>query len=250
VKDRVALRMIEDAENRGVIMPGDTLLETSSGNTGIALAGISKIKGYKMIVLLPRTASPERLSILKRLGAVVLLYNPEDGRAKTLDYAKRLSAINGWKMLNQYENQANVQAHNKTGEEIILKLNEDKIIPDFLVLGIGTGGTITGISQIMKKEYPNLKIIGLVPEDRVEGLRGFDDFKPPILDLSLIDEIVKIKESEAKEGLSKLMNEYGISAGISSGAVFFASKQIAEREDGKNIVTLFPDGIEKYLSYI
>ena len=242
--------MIEEAENLGLISPGDTLLETSSGNTGIALAGMSLIKGYKMIVLLPKIASSERLNILKRLGAVILLHNPEEGRANTLEYAKKLSNLNGWKMLNQYENQANVRAHNKTGEEIVNKLKDYKIIPDFLILGIGTGGSITGISQVLKKEYPLIKVIGVIPQDRVEGLRGLDDFKPPILDLSLVDEIIKVKELDAKEGVNRLVKKYGVSVGISSGAVFFVAKQIAEKQEGKKIITLFPDGIDKYLSYI
>jgi len=243
--------MIVDAEKKGTIKIGDTLLEVSSGNTGIGLAGVSLLKGYNVKIMLPETASNERVNLLKKLGAEVIFYNTNDGRAKILQYAKELAKANNWKMLNQYENKANVEAHYKTAEEIIKQLTKNNIIPDVLVLGIGTGGTITGISKILKEKFPKIKVIGIHPEDKIEGLRGFDDFKPPIMDSSLIDSIIKVSEGEAKSGMQELITKYGLLVGISSGAAFFVTKEIAQSfEGGKNIITLFPDGLDKYLSYI
>jgi cysteine synthase A len=129
-------------------------------------------------------------------------------------------------------------------------LENNQIIPDYLVIGIGTGGTITGIARVMKKKYPQIKVIGILPEDRIEGLRGFQEFKPPILDLSLVDELINVKEAKAKESMKQLVLKYGLLVGISSGAAFYLSKDLAIKFKGKNIVTLFPDGIEKYLSYM
>jgi len=242
--------MIEDAEARGLIKPGDTLIESSSGNTGIAMAGISKIKGYKMVVILPDTASTERINIIRKLGGIVITNKSGEGRARGIEIAKNLADINGWKMLNQYDNQANTRAHYKTGNEIVLKLKELNAHPDFLVLGVGTGGTITGISTILRAEYPNIKIIGIVPLDRVEGLRGFEDHKPGILDLTKIDEIVKVSELEAKQSVKELAEEKGLLIGISSGAAYFISKKLAIENPSSKIITLFPDGLDKYLSYI
>lgn len=241
--------MINEAERKGILNKDTTLIEVSSGNTGIALAAIALTKGYKMKVIIAENASPERITLLKSLGADIIFVKPEEWRDKAVKMGKELAKKNNWLMLNQYENKANVQAHYKTGKEIIKQLKTEKIIPDILIAGIGTGGTITGIATILKKKYPKIKVIGILPEDRIEGLRGFEEFKPPILDLSLVDEIIKVKGSEAKEAMEELIKKHGLLVGISSGAAFHLSKKLSE-EGGKKIITLFPDGLDKYLSYI
>jgi cysteine synthase A len=237
--------MIQDAEQKGILKKGDTLIEVSSGNTGISLAGISLLKGYHLNVILPNNASSDRVNILKGLGAEIIFVKPEDWRDKAISYGKELAKKNNWIMLNQYENEANVKAHYTTAEEILNQLG-GRITPDFVVLGIGTGGTITGISKVLKQKFPKIKVIGIVPKDRIEGLRGFKEFKPPILDLSVIDKIVEVSEEEAIEGLRDLVMERRLSVGVSSGAAFFVSKKIAGKEEGTNIIALFPDGADRY----
>ena len=242
--------MIEDAEKGGKLRSGDTILEVSSGNTGIGLAGFALLKGYNVKVMISTAASKERESLLKFLGAEVLLYDHDDGRKKAIENARALVEKNGWVMLNQYDNPTNVLAHENTAGEIIESLKSENKIPDYLVLGIGTGGTITGISRILKKKFPGLKTIGIIPEGTIEGIRDFTDINPKILDLSLIDEIIRVKEEDSKNAVLELTRKYGLLMGFSSGAVYSISKKIAEKEDGKTIITLFPDGIEKYLSYL
>jgi cysteine synthase A len=242
--------MIEAAEKEGKLKRGDTLIEVSSGNTGIALAAISLLKGYNLKVIIAENASKERIDLLMALGAEIIFVKPEDWRDKAVRFGKKLAEENGWIMLNQYENNANVLAHYTTAKEIISNLELSKIIPDYLIIGIGTGGTITGLAKLMKEKYPSLKVIGILPEDRIEGLRGFAEFKPPILDLSLVDELINVREFDAKESMKELAKKYGLLAGVSSGAAFHLSKIFATKFNEKNIVTLFPDGIEKYLSYI
>lgn len=248
VKDRIALEMIEEAEKEGKLKKGDTLLEVSSGNTGIALASIALIKGYNMKVILPETASKERIQILKMLNAEIIFVKPEDWRDKAVRYGKELALKNGWIMLNQYENEANVTAHYKTGKEIIKTLESKKIVPDYFVAGIGTGGTITGIARVLKSRYPKIKIIGILPEGKIEGLRGFEEFKPKILDLSIVDKLVRVGEADAKNSVKDLISKHSLLIGMSSGAAYLIAKKYASR--GGNVVTLFPDGIDKYLSYI
>ena len=237
--------MIEKAELEGKIKKGDTLIEVSSRNTGISLAAISLIKGYNLKIILPETASKERINILKMLKAELIFVKPEDWRDKAVKYGKMLAEENNWIMLNQYENQANVKAQEKTGKEILASLGEE--IPDVFIAGIGTGGTITGISKILKNKFPNIKVIGILPEGKIEGLRGFEEFKPKILDLTLVDELIKIKEEIAVQATKDLI-EQGLLMGVSSGAAFYLAKKYAEK--GLKVVTIFPDGIEKYLSYI
>ena len=243
--------MIEMAEKEGKLKPGDTIIEVSSGNTGIGLAGFALLKKYNVKIMISTSASKERSSLLKFLGAEVLLYNHDEGRKKAIERAEKLAKDNGWFFINQYSNQANVLAHKNTAEEILASLAAENIIPDYLVLGIGTGGTITGISKIMKEKFPNLRVIGIIPENsgKIDGIRDFRDINPKILDLNLVDNIEHISEEDSKQGVIELARVHGLLAGFSSGAAFIASKRIAEKED-KNIITIFPDGIEKYLSYI
>ncbi len=247
VKDRVALSLIEQAEKEAVLHKGDTIIEASSGNTAIGLASIALIKGYKMKVVLPEDASKERIKLLEKLNVEIMFISKADWGKNAIEKVKKLAKENNWKFLNQYENPANILAHRKTGIEIIKQLHG--IIPDFLVLGIGTGGTITGISFELKKVFPDLKVIAIIPKDKIEGIRDINSFTPKILDKKLIDDFIEITNNDVEESLSDLIGR-GILVGKSSAAAFSASKKIAVKNPNKNIITLFPDGIEKYLSYI
>jgi cysteine synthase A len=242
--------MILDAERKGILKKGDTLIETSSGNTGIGLAGIALIRGYKAKIMISDIASQERINLLKFLGAEVLFYSHIDGRGAAIEMAKKLAKENDWVMLHQYENESNVLAQEETAQEILESLEIENIIPDYLILGIGTGGTITGMSRIFKKKFPNIKVVGIIPAGKIEGIRDFRDINPKILNLNLIDEIIEVKEEDSRNSARELAQKYGLLLGFSSAAVYHLSKKIAEMEDGKKIITLFPDGIEKYLSYI
>lgn len=242
--------MIEEAEQSGILKKGDTLIETSSGNTGIALAAIGLLKGYKVKIMISDVASAERVNLLRFLGADIIFYNHVEGRKAAIETAKKLVKEQGWIMLNQYENKANVLAQEETANEIIKSLKLENIIPDYLILGIGTGGTLTGIAKNLKKRFPNINVMGIIPEGKIEGIRDFRDINPGILNISLIDEIINVSEFNSKEAIKELAHKYGILAGPSSGAAFYVSKDIATKFNGKNIITLFPDGIEKYLSYI
>ncbi len=247
VKDRVAISLIEQAEKEEVLKKGDTIIEASSGNTAIGLASIALIKGYKMKVVLPEDASAERIKILQKLNADIVFISKEDWGKNAIEKVKILAKENNWKFLNQYENPANINAHRKTGIEIISQLNDE--IPDFLVLGIGTGGTITGISTELKKVFPKIKIIGIMPKEKIEGIRDINVFTPKILNKDLIDEFVEVFTEDVEKSQDELVQK-GILVGKSSSAAFSASKKIAIKFPGSRIVTLFPDGIEKYLSYI
>ncbi len=247
VKDRVALNLINQAELEGQLQKGDTIIEASSGNTAIGLAAIAKIKGYKINVALPEDASLERIKLLKKLGARLIFISREDWGKNAIEQVKIMAKENNWKFLNQYENKANVEAHEKTGLEILNQLNGTKI--DILVLGIGTGGTITGLSKILKKNFPQMKVFGILPKDNIEGIRNITIFSPKILDKNFIDGFIEINSSEVEDSFNELVNG-GILVGKSSAAAFAVSKKIILQTKSKNVLTLFPDGIEKYLSYI
>jgi len=247
VKDRVAFGLIEQAEREGFLQKGDTIVEASSGNTAIGLASISQIRNYKIKIVLPEGASIERVKLLKKLGAELIFVPREDWGKNAIENVKELANKNNWKFLNQYENNANVEAHKKTGQEIIKQLNG--VNPDVLVLGIGTGGTITGISEILKKEFPKIKVVGIVPKGKIEGIRDINVFTPKILNKNLIDYFIEISEEEMESSFNELVS-VGILVGKSSAAAFAASKKIIFESKTKNVITLFPDGIEKYLSYI
>ncbi len=242
--------MILDAEKVGRLKKGDTIIETTSGNTGIALAGFALLRGYGVKILISDVASIERINLLKFLGAEVMFYSHAEGRAGAIDKARKLALENNWIMLNQYENNSNILAHEETAIEVIEALVLEKVIPTHLVLGIGTGGTITGMAKVFKEKFPAIKVIGIIPDGKIEGIRDYKDINPKILDLNLIDEIVPVSEENSKTTLQELVIKHGIMAGFSSASSFFYSKKIAENKEGNVIVTLFPDGIEKYLSYI
>ncbi len=251
IKDRIALAMIEQAEKEGRLVKGKTILEPTSGNTGIALAMVASVKGYKMKIVMPDSMSIERRKILKVFGVEIILVKKEDWRDAAIRFTKGLAEKDDdLVMLNQYENKMNKDVHYQiTATEIIEQMEGKKI--DYFIAGIGTGGTITGIGRRLKEEYPDIKIIGVEPEieTQIQGLKSLaEGYVPPILDLDIIDERIIIQDEDAFESTRALAREEGIFAGISSGAAYFIAKQIAGKISSGNIVTIYPDRGERYLS--
>ncbi len=258
VKDRIALYMIEDAERRGKIHPGDTLIEPTSGNTGIGLAYVSAVKGYKLILVMPDTMSKERLKILKALGANVLLTSGELGMKGAVEKAADLAKTKGYFCPGQFTNPANPEAHRKTTAREILKQVPEI---DVFVAGVGTGGTITGVGEVLKKEIKDKKIliVAVEPEGspvlsggqpgphKIQGIGA--GFIPEVLNMEIIDEIIKVKNEDAFSTSRRLAREEGIFAGVSSGAALWAALKIAKNlEEEKKIVVILPDTGERYLS--
>jgi len=251
IKDRIALAMIEKAEKQGVLTQGKTIIEPTSGNTGIALAMVAAIKGYKLKIVMPESMSIERRQMIKAFGAELILVKPEDWRDAAIRFTKKLVEDNkDLVLLNQFENEVNFEAHYQTtGKEILEQMNGERI--DYFVAGLGTGGTITGIAKRLKEKFPDAKIIGIQPKagSKIEGLKSLKDgYIPPIMDLNIIDEIVEVDQKDAFESVKKLAQKQGIFAGPSSGTALFISLEIAKKIESGNIVTIFPDRGEKYLS--
>lgn len=253
IKDRAAFSMIEDLEKKGIIGKGDTIVEATSGNTGIAVAGVCAVKGYKAKIIMPEGMSVERIKLLTLLGAEVMLV--KGGMEQAIKEAERLENKSHHFFLRQFENEANALAQEKTGEEIWRDMNKDI---DIVVCGIGTGGTITGVGRYLKNKDKSVKVIGVEPssspflskgikgEHKIQGIGA--GFLPPILDESVIDEIVAVSDEDAFDTMKRLAREEGILAGISSGAALWAALNIKQR--GKRIVVIFPDSAERYLSVI
>jgi cysteine synthase B len=253
IKDRIALYMVERAEKEGILKKGKTIIEPTSGNTGISLAMIGAIKGYKVKIVMPKTMSIERRKMLKFFGAELILVKEKEWRDGTIRFTKSLiKKDKNLVLLNQYENEANVRAHYETtGKEIIEQMGDKKI--DVLVAGVGTGGTITGVGKRLKEKYPDVKIVGVFPrpKTKIQGLKSIEEgYIPPILDLKIIDEKIIVEDKEAFEMTKKLAREEGIFVGLSSGAALFAALKIAKRLSSGNIVVIFPDRGEKYLSLL
>ena len=252
VKDRIALSMIEKAEKEGILTKGKTIIEPTSGNTGIGLAMVAAFKGYKLKIVMPETMSIERRQMIKALGGELILVKKEEWRDGAIKFTKNLIKNNkDFVMLNQYENTANVKAHYEgTAPEII---NDIKGKIDIFVAGIGTGGTITGAGKRLKENYPNIKIIGVLPkpEGNIQGLKSIEEgYIPPILDLNIIDEKFIIEDENAFLMTKKLAQEEGIFVGPSSGAAMYAALKVAEKLKQGNVVVIFPDRGEKYLSVL
>ena len=248
IKDRTALALIEDAERRGAIAPGDTIMEPTSGNTGISLAMISRVRGYKLVAVMPENVTEERRQLLRLYGAEIVETDGEFGSNGAVDVAKRLAAENGLYMPFQYGNEANPRAHYEgTAEEIVRDCPEI----DVFVAGLGTGGTLMGSSRRLKEHRPDIQIVACEPlqGDPVSGLRSLDDgFVPPILDLSRLDRKLLVGNRDAILMTRRLAAEEGIFAGVSSGAVIHTCARVAARMTRGTIVGIVCDGGWKYLS--
>lgn len=259
VKDRVGLELIEDAERKGLISPGDTLIEPTSGNTGIGIAAVAAIKGYRTIITLPETMSEERRNMLKAYGAELILTDGDKGMQGAIDKANELKeSMDGAVILGQFVNPANAKAHKKsTGPEIYQQMS-GKV--DIFVAGVGTGGTITGIGEYLKSINPDIKVVAVEPLTSAvlsgeipkgHGIEGIGaGFVPDILNTEIYDEVIKISDEEAfSEGRNFARTE-GIMVGISSGAALKAGVILARRKENKhkNIVVLLPDSGDRYLS--
>jgi len=244
IKDRMAKYMTERAEERGKLKPGYTIIEATSGNTGISFAMISAIKGYKMIAVMPEETSNEKLKLMKIFGAKIILTSKKGGLAEAIRKSEELAKKykNVW-LPKQFENPDNVEAHRKgLGKEILKQMDE----VDAFVAGIGTGGTLMGVAKALKKKFPKVKIIGVQAAELPHQIEGISDgIVPKILDLSLIDKIIKIKSKDAILMTKKLAKKYGLLVGISSGANILAALQLSKKY--KNVVTVLPDRAERYL---
>lgn len=250
VKDRIALAMVEKAERDGVLTKRKTIIEPTSGNTGISLAMVGAVKGYKVKIVMPESMSIERRKILKAFGAELILVKKEDWRDAAIKFTKELAKKDkNLVLLNQYENEANVMAHYETtGKEILEQMKKKKI--DVFVAGIGTGGTIMGVGRRLREKYPNVEIIGVEPrvETKIEGLRSTEEYLPPILNFKEINQRVIVEDEDAFLTTKEIIKKEGIFVGISSGAAFYVAIQKAKEMISSNIVVIFPDRGEKYLS--
>lgn len=261
VKDRVALAMIEDAELKGILQPGATIIEPTSGNTGVGLAFVSAVKGYKLILTMPDTMSVERRNLLKALGAELVLTPGADGMKGAIAKAEELKASHpGSVILQQFENPANPAMHLRTTGLEIWRDTEGKV--DIFVAGVGTGGTVSGVGEALKMRAPNVKIVAVEPTDspvlsggkpgshKIQGIGA--GFVPKNYKASVVDEIIQVQNDDAIRTSRELAKEEGLLVGISSGAAVYAAMQLAKLPEnkGKMIVALLPDTGERYLSTI
>ena len=258
VKDRIALAMIEAAERSGRLKPGDTIVEPTSGNTGIGLAMVAAVKGYRLILTMPEDMSTERRRLVGRYGAEVILTPAIEGMSGAVYAAETLVAQNpGYFMPQQFVNSANPEVHRLTTAQEILKATDGQI--DAFVAGVGTGGTITGVGEVLKREVPGVQVVAVEParspvlqggRARPHGIQGIGaSFVPGVLNMEVIDEIIAVEDEDAYRMASRLAREEGLLVGISAGANVFASTVVAERlQAGKVVVTILPDTGERYLS--
>ena len=258
VKDRIAMAMIEEAERSGRLKPGDTIVEPTSGNTGIGLAMVAAVKGYRLILTMPEDMSAERRRLVSRFGAEVVLTPAIEGMSGAVYAAESLVAQNpGYFMPQQFVNPENPAIHRVTTAQEILKATEGQI--DAFVTGVGTGGTITGVGEVLKREVPGVQVVAVEParspvlqggRARPHGIQGIGaSFVPGVLNMEVVDEIIAVEDEDAYRMVSRLSREEGLLVGISAGANIFASTVVAERlGTGKVVVTILPDTGERYLS--
>ena len=261
VKDRIALAMIEDAEKRGILKPGATIIEPTSGNTGVGLAFVSAVKGYRLILTMPETMSVERRNLVKAYGAAVRLTSGKEVMPGAIRSAEELrNSIAGSVILQQFENPANPQKHYDTTGVEIWEQTDGQV--DIFVAGVGTGGTISGVGKRLKEKNPNVKVIAVEPKSspvlnggasgphKIQGIGA--GFVPNTYDASVIDEVFDVENDDAIRTGRQLAQEEGLLVGISSGAAAFAAAEIAKRPENKGmrIVVLLPDTGERYLSTV
>lgn len=259
VKARTALAMIEDAEARGVLKPGATLIEPTSGNTGIGLAMVATIKGYRLVLTMPETMSLERRNLLKALGAEIVLTPGKEGMAGSIAKAEALrDATPGAVILQQFDNPSNAAVHERTTGEEVWADTDGQV--DAFVAGVGTGGTVSGVARTLKRHNPSVRVVAVEPaaspvlsggKAGPHGLQGIGaNFVPGNYDAAVVDEVISVADEDAFRASRELASMEGLLAGISSGAALHAACQLAQRPDmqGKTIVVLLPDTGERYLS--
>ncbi len=257
VKDRIAQAMIEAAEQEGRLKPGDTIVEPTSGNTGIGLALVAAVKGYRLVLTMPEDMSLERRKLLRRLGAEFVLTPALEGMTGAVFAAEQLVREQGYFMPQQFENPANPEIHARTTGPEIVAATEGKV--DAFVVGVGTGGTITGAGQVLREANPHVLLVAVEPErspvlaggrPRPHAIQGIGaSFVPGVLDRTLLDEIIAVSDDESIAMMERLAREEGLLVGISAGANVYAACAVARRLGaGKTVVTILPDTGERYLS--
>jgi len=261
VKERIALAMVEDAEAKGILKPGATIIEPTSGNTGVGLAFVSAVKGYKLVLTMPETMSLERRALLKALGAELVLTPGSGGMKAAIEKASEIQAETaGSVILQQFENPANPEIHRKTTGEEIWRDTDGKV--DIFVAGVGTGGTVSGVGESLKAHNPTVKIVAVEPADspvlsggspsphKIQGIGA--GFIPKTYNAEVVDEIITVSNDAAIKTSRELAQKEGLLVGISSGAAVWAAAELAKRPEnkGKVIVTLLPDTGERYLSTV